>query len=123
MWPLLANLIVLLHLAFAAFAVFGGLLVLRWKQAVWLHVPAAGWAVLVELTGWVCPLTPLGQWLRFQGGERPYRSGFIEQYLLPILYPADLTRSLQVAPGLGLLAMNLTIYSPFLYRLRRRSLL
>ena len=110
-YRLLAEIIVTLHLAFVLFAVFGGFLVLRWKGLRWLHLPAVLWAALNEFAGWVCPLTPLENWLREQSGAPRYHTGFIEHYLIPILYPAALTRDLQIILGTLVLGVNLVIYA------------
>ena len=107
---LAAQLVVLLHLAFILFVVFGALLVLRWPRLAWLHLPAAIWAVLSEFFGAICPLTPWENRLRRIAGESGYSGGFIEEYLLPIIYPAELTRELQIGLGIGVLAMNLLLY-------------
>lgn len=106
----LADLIVVIHLAFVLFAVLGGFLVLKWKRCAWIHVPTVVWAALIEFVGWVCPLTPFENWLRERGGAIAYRSGFVEHYILPLLYPTVLTRSLQIALGLLVLILNLVIY-------------
>jgi hypothetical protein len=92
------------------FAVFGGSLLFRWPRLAWLHLPVVLWAVLVEWAGWVCPLTPLENRLRELGGGTPYYTDFIEHYLLPVLYPARLTRNLQIILGLLVLLINLGIY-------------
>ncbi|KRT69579.1 MAG: hypothetical protein XU15_C0010G0082 [candidate division NC10 bacterium CSP1-5] len=105
-----ADLVVAMHLAFVLFAVLGGFLVARWKRCAWVHAPAFLWAAFIELSGWVCPLTPLENWLRNRGGANGYRAGFIEHYILPVLYPAALTRQLQIALGLLVIAVNLGIY-------------
>jgi Protein of Unknown function (DUF2784) len=118
----LADLILALHLVFVLFVVLGGLLVLRWPRAAWLHVPAAIWGVLIEFTGWICPLTPLENSLRTRGGEAGYNGGFIEHYIQPLLYPAGLTRSTQVVLGSLVLVLNLTAYGIALSRTRRREL-
>lgn len=110
LYRILADLVVILHLAFVVFVLFGGLLVLRWRRVTWLHLPAVVWAAAVEFGGWICPLTPLEIWLRMQGGESGYSSDFIEHYVLPLLYPADLTREVQVVLGAVVLAANLAIY-------------
>ncbi len=115
----LAELVIVIHLAFILFAVLGGLLVLRHKGYALLHLPACLWAALVELAGWLCPLTPLENWLRAQGGGLPYRSGFIERYLLPLIYPSSLTRRLQLLLGFLVLALNLGIYGVVWWRWRR----
>ena len=106
----LADLVLCIHAGFVLFVIFGGLLVLRWRWIAWLHLPAAAWGAFVEFTGWICPLTPLENWLREQGGEGSYRYDFIAQYLLPMLYPGDLTRVLQLLLGTGVVALNAAVY-------------
>ena len=110
MYPLLADLVLIVHLAFVVFVLFGGLLVLRWRGIAWLHLPAAVWSAVVEFTGWICPLTPLENWLREQAGEPGYRSDFVTYYLLPVLYPDDLTRDVQIMLGTAVLAINISVY-------------
>lgn len=117
---LLADLVVVVHLAFVAFVVLGGLLALRWPWVAALHLPAAAWGVLIEFGGWICPLTPLENALRQRGGEAGYSGGFVERYLLSILYPDGLTRGVQVALGLIVLAVNAAVYGWLLARRRRR---
>ena len=95
-YQLLADLVVLVHVAFVVFAVLGGLLAARWRRLVWIHLPAVIWAVIVEFFGWVCPLTPLENWLRRRGGQTGYPSDFIAHYILPVLYPEELTREVQI---------------------------
>jgi hypothetical protein len=115
---LLADLVVGLHLLFVAFVVLGGLLVLRWPRAAWIHLPAAVWGALIEFTGGVCPLTPLEQALRRRAGQVGYHGGFVEHYLLPVLYPAGLTRNVQVVLGALVIAANVTVYALALRRRR-----
>jgi hypothetical protein len=88
----------------------GGFLVLRWRRLMLLHLPAAAWGALIEFQGWICPLTPLENWLRRRGGEAGYGGGFVEHYLLPLLYPSGLTRTVQVVLGLLVIAVNCTLY-------------
>jgi hypothetical protein len=106
----LADTVLVLHLAFVLFAVGGGLLVLYRRSVAWLHVPAAAWAGLISLAGWICPLTPLENHLRHLGGQAGYAGGFIEHYLLSVLYPEGLTRGVQVALGAAVLVLNLVVY-------------
>ncbi|HEV2664533.1 MAG TPA: DUF2784 domain-containing protein [Blastocatellia bacterium] len=106
----LADLVVVLHMAFVLFAALGGFLVFKWRRTAWLHIPAALWAALIEFAGWECPLTPLENWLRRLGGEAGYQTSFIERYLLPVIYPAGFTRSLHTALGVLVLGVNLAIY-------------
>ena len=106
----LADFIVLLHLAFILFVVLGGLLALRWRWVVWIHLPAALWGALVEFLGWLCPLTPLESTLRRAAGSPGYSESFVDRYLLPVVYPSDLTREIQVLLGFGVLAANALVY-------------
>ena len=119
LYSLAADLVLVVHLAFIIFAVFGGILVVRWRWVVFPHLTAAVWAALIEFAGWICPLTPLENWFRRQAGASGYEGGFIEHYLLPIIYPQGLTRGVQVALGALVLALNLGIYAWVLYRVRR----
>lgn len=114
----LADFVVVIHVAFVAFVVFGGLLVLRHPRLAWLHLPAAAWGVMIEFAGWVCPLTPLENAFRMRGGEAGYSGGFIEHYLLPVLYPVGLTRGIQLVLGGIVLALNLAVYGLLLARRR-----
>jgi len=116
----LADLVVVLHLAFVAFVVLGGLLVLRWPRLAWLHVPAAVWGTLIEFAGWVCPLTPLENRLRYLGGEAGYEGGFVERYLLGVLYPEGLTPEAQLALGMLVLVVNGAVYARLWRRRWRR---
>ncbi len=109
-YRLTADLVVLIHLAFILFAALGGLLVLKYRRCALLHLPALVWAVLISLANWVCPLTPLENWLRERGGLLGYETSFIEHYILPVIYPTELTRSLQIFLGLLVLVINLGIY-------------
>ncbi len=88
----------------------------RWKRLAWLHVPAFAWAALIEFRGWICPLTPLEKRLRQLGGEAGYAGGFVEHYLLPLLYPSGLTRELQILLGAFVLLVNVVLYTWILWR-------
>jgi hypothetical protein len=107
---LLADLVVILHVAFVLFVVFGGLLVIRWPRVAWLHLPAAVWGTWIEFAGWICPLTPLENLLRARAGEAAYATSFVEQYVVPVLYPAALTWELQWALGTLVLTINILVY-------------
>ena len=121
-WPhtalLLADAVLFLHLAFVLFVLFGGLLALKWRSVIWFHLPAAAWGAFIEFSGWICPLTPLENWLRRQGGETGYPGDFLSQYLLAVLYPEALTPQIQIVLGTVVLAANLTIYG-WLWRTQR----
>ena len=115
----MADVIVLLHVAFVVFVVLGGLLALRWPRIAWLHVPAVVWGALVEFTGWICPLTPLENRLRRAAGDTSYQGDFIAHYILPALYPNGLTRRDQFVLGGIALAVNVAIYALVVIRHRR----
>jgi hypothetical protein len=115
---LLADLVVAVHVLFVLFVVLGGLLVLRWRWVAYLHIPAALWGAAIELGGWICPLTPLENQLRRQGGGAGYSGDFIEHYILPVLYPSALTRPIQLMLGFIVIGVNLGIYA---YVFRRKS--
>ncbi len=105
-----ADAIVMLHVAFVAFVVFGGVLLIRWRWLLWLHMPAVVWGVTIEFAGWICPLTPLENYLRQRGGAVQYQGEFIEHYIMPLLYPARLTRGIQALLGSLALALNVFVY-------------
>jgi hypothetical protein len=121
-WPstalLLADTVLLLHLAFVLFVLFGGLLALRWRSILWVHPPAVFWGAFVEFSGWICPLTPLENWLRTQGGEGGYERDFIVRYVVSILYPEALTTNIQIVLGVVVVGVNLGIYG-WLWRTHR----
>jgi hypothetical protein len=114
-----ASAVVMVHFAFVAFVLLGGLFVLRWKRIAWLHLPALGWGVFTEFAGIVCPLTPLEVSLWRRAGEAGYEGDFLTHYLMPILYPAHLTRDLQIWLGLAALLPNAVIYGYLLTRTAR----
>lgn len=115
-----ADLLVLVHAAFVAFVVLGGLAVRRWPRLAWAHVPAVIWGVGIEVSGAVCPLTPLEHWLRAQAGQHGYEGDFIARYLLPVLYPAGLTREAQLALGALACLVNAAAYG-WIAAARRRD--
>jgi hypothetical protein len=116
-----ADAVVLLHLAFILFVALGGLLALRWPRVAWAHLPAVIWGTLIELTGWICPLTPLENRLRAAAGDPTYTGGFIDRYIIPIVYPAGLTRGMQLVLAAAVIVVNLFIYGTLVVRRRRRS--
>lgn len=119
-YGLAAELLVAVHLGFVIFVVLGGVAVWRWPRVAWVHVPAVVWGVGIELTGAVCPLTPAEQWLRVQAGVSGYEGDFIAHYLVPVLYPAGLSREMQLVLGGLACAVNLVAYG-WIWTLRRRA--
>lgn len=119
LYRVLADIVLVLHLAFVLFVVLGGLLVWRRPWVAWLHVPAAVWGALIMFAGWICPLTPLENRLRRLGGEAGYEGGFVEEYVLAILYPSGLTRTHQVVLGALVLVLNLAVYAYVVQRQKR----
>ena len=115
---LAADTLVVIHLAFIVFVLVGGFLAWRWRRLVWLHAPAAVWGVLVEIGGWICPLTPWEVALRHRAGLAGYQGGFIEHYVTPIVYPAGLTPAIQFILGGIVLAVNAVAYVGLVRRRR-----
>lgn len=121
LYRILADLVVFVHLMFMVFVVAGGFLLLHRNWLIFLHLPAVIWGVFIEFSGRICPLTPLENHFRRMAGMEGYSSGFIDHYLLPIIYPAGLTREMQIFAGLFVLAINLAAYFLFLRRNLLRS--
>ncbi|MBV8062574.1 MAG: DUF2784 domain-containing protein [Nevskia sp.] len=121
LFHLAAGAVVVFHLCFIAFAVFGGWLVLWRLRCAWLHLPALAWAAWIELSHGICPLTPLENHFRHQAGEAGYSGGFIEHYLLPVIYPPGLEPVDQVSLAALLVVMNLALYAAVIVRWRRRK--
>ncbi len=116
LFQILADLVVIIHFAFVIFVVGGGLFALKWRKAIFLHLPAAIWGALIEFAGWICPLTPLENWLRRQGGARDYPGDFVNHYIMPILYLQGLTRGVQVVLGMLVIVINIVIYGCLVWK-------
>jgi len=119
-WSVLADVLVVVHLAFTAFVIFGGFLTWRWHQLAWVHLPALGWGCWIELSHAICPLTPLENDWRHLAGEAGYREGFLAHYLLRVLYPPGLTWHIQWLLAAALIAVNVIAYAGLLTRRRLR---
>src|SRR6201999_4548244 len=113
-YKLVANAVALLHLGFIVFVILGGFVVLRWRHAMWLHLPAAVWGPAIEFGGWHCPLTLLENWALRKAGEAGYDGGFLAHYLFAVIYPAGLTRGLEIAIGIFVLVVNIALYATVL---------
>jgi hypothetical protein len=118
-YRLSADLIVIVHLGFVLFVLLGGVLLIKWPRLAWLHLPAVAWGAFVEFSGWICPLTPLENWLRTQAGDATYAGDFLFRYLSAILYPEALTHETQVVLGTAVVVVNVAIYG-WLWRTDRR---
>jgi len=116
-YRLLADFVLILHFLFIVFVVFGGLLVLRFPKLALAHIPAACWGAFIELTGRLCPLTGMEVRLRRIAGDAGYSDSFIEHYILPIIYPAGLTRDIQFGLAGAVILINIAIYGIILHRL------
>ena len=117
---LIADILVLFHLLFIIFVIFGGFLVLRWRNIFWLHIPCAIWGVLIEFAGWICPLTPMENHFRQLAGQAGYHGGFIDHYILPVIYPTALTREIQFILGIGVITINLIAYGFVVYHIIKK---
>jgi len=115
-----ADLLVVFHFGFICFVMLGGLLAFRWRGIIYCHIPAVLWGIGIELTGGICPLTPWENRLRRMAGGEGYDGGFIENYLLSVIYPEGLTRDVQIALGLFVLVVNAAVYIT-LFRLKLKQ--
>jgi len=114
---LAADAVLVVHAAFIVFVVLGGLLVFRFRKLMWVHLAAVAWGAIIEISGWICPLTPLENALRRSAGGIGYSEGFVEHYLSAMVYPPGLSRNTQVGLGVGVVVVNALIYG--LIRRRR----
>ncbi|MOA05038.1 hypothetical protein D3C78_1246180 [compost metagenome] len=119
LYHLAASATLLLHLAFILFVMLGAFLLLRWPRLAWLHLPAAAWGAYIEFSHGICPLTPLENRLRRLAGDEGYAGGFIEHYLVPVIYPGNLTEQMQLLFGAIVIALNGALYAWLLLRRRR----
>ena len=121
MYQFLADSVLVVHFLFIVFVLGGGLLVLRWPRLAWLHLPMVAWGVMVEMMGWICPLTPLENHFRALAGAEVYSGDFIQRYCLPLIYPEGLTPQIQMLLGLVVLVLNGAIYAALIRRRWRRN--
>ena len=110
LFRLCADLVLVVHFGFILWVLFGGLLALRWRRVAWVHLPVVAYGAAIEFVGWTCPLTPLENYLRARAGGTGYGGGFVEHYLLPVIYPSGLTESVQIVLGSTVLVVNAVIY-------------
>jgi hypothetical protein len=116
----LADGVVVLHLAFILFVVLGGLAIPAWPRTAWVHLPCVFWGAMVELAGWICPLTPLENLLRGRAGQGPYEGDFVIRLIEPVIYPHWLTREIQLVLGTLVVLVNLCVYGVVAHRIRHR---
>ncbi len=116
-----ADFVLVTHFAFIVLVVAGGLMVFRYAWFAWIHLPAACWGAFVELTGRICPLTTLENYLRVRAGQEGYADSFVEHYIFPVIYPAGLTRNIQLVLAGMIIAVNVIIYATILLRKKRQK--
>ena len=122
LYSLTADILILIHLSFICFVLIGGFLALKWKWLIFLHIPCIIWAVLIEFYGWICPLTPFEQQLRQAGGEAGYSGGFIDHYIVSIIYPSGLTHKMQLFLGILVILINIAAYALVVIHYRKRRI-
>ena len=122
MWyRILADTVLVVHLAFIVFIMLGGVLALRWRWIPWIHLPSVVYGALIEFIGWTCPLTPLEWYLRRQAGQVGYEESFVGHYLVPLIYPAGYTYGLRMALGSAVVVVNVVVYAVYITRMRREG--
>ena len=120
LFRILADILVVIHGCFVLFVVLGGLLALKRPKVAWIHIPACIWGALIEFQRWICPLTPLEKWLRVKAGQAGYSGGFVQHYLVPLIYPAGLTEQTATVLGLLVVVVNVAVYACVVMKYRRR---
>jgi len=110
LYQLLASAVAIIHFAFILFVIGGGFLLLYWPKLMWIHLPAAIWGVAIEMMGWYCPLTAIEKWLLQRAGREGYSGGFVSHYIFALIYPAGLTRTIELALGVIVLVVNVSVY-------------
>ena len=119
-YRLLADFVVILHLAFIVFVILGGIIIIWWRKAGWIHLPSVVWAGWIEFSGGICPLTPLENWLRIQGGQATYPVDFVDKYIMPLVYPPGLTRGIQIGLAAIVIFINGLLYGYLYLSWKRR---
>ena len=120
MHELAADIILIIHFLFILFVIFGALLFFIVKKIVFIHIPAIIWGSYIELTHSICPLTYLENWFLHKANLTTYSEGFIQNYLVPIVYPINLTKDLQIFLGIGLIVINIVIYAFIFNKLKKK---
>ena len=121
MHELAADIILIIHFLFILFVIFGALLLFVEKKIVFIHIPAIIWGSYIELTHSICPLTYLENWLLQKANLTTYSEGFIQYYLVPIVYPTNLTKDIQIYLGIGLIVINIVIYAFILGKMKKNA--
>jgi len=119
-YRLFAELVVITHFAFVVFVVLGGFLIFAWRKAIWLHIPAVLWSAWIELSGGICPLTPLENWLWIKAGQASYPNDFVGNYILPLIYPEGLTRAKQLILATIVIFVNILVYG-YIFLIRNQG--
>lgn len=115
-YQILADITIIIHFLFILYVGLGGLVVLKWNWTAFIHIPAAAWGALIMFMGWICPLTYVENDLRQLAGQDGYSEGFIEHYIIPLIYPETLTRELQIGVGIFVLVLNVVVYTVLVKR-------
>ena len=121
MYELAADIILIIHFLFILFVIFGALLLFVEKKIVFIHIPAIIWGSYIELTHSICPLTYLENWLLQKANLTTYSEGFIQYYLVPIVYPTNLTKDIQIYLGISLIVINIVIYAFIFGKMKKNS--
>ncbi len=119
MYEIAADLILIIHFTFVLFVVFGALLIFASIKIIFIHIPAVIWGSYIELTNSICPLTYLENWFLHKANLTTYSEGFIQNYLVPIVYPMNLTKDLQIYLGIALIVLNIIVYVLIINKLKK----
>lgn len=118
-YRLAADTMMIAHLLYIVFVIVGGFLAFRARRVLWLHVPAVLWAIYVQYVGRVCPLTTWEKGFRDLAGEAGYEGGFVEHYIVPIIYPPDMPVAMHLVLGTLVILINAGVYAALIAHARR----
>jgi len=121
MHELAADIILIIHFAFILFVIFGALLFFVTTKIIFIHLPSLIWGSYIELTSSICPLTYLENWFLHKANLTTYSEGFIQNYLVPIVYPTNLTKDTQIYLGIALIVINIVLYAFIFSKMKEKN--
>jgi len=115
-YKLAADSVVLIHFLWIVFLIFGAFIGIRYRIVKILHIAALGFALILQIFGWYCPLTYLEIWLRQRHDPLlTYSASFIIHYVEKLIY-------IDLSPGvIFVLTVILVSTSAYIYSVRKEK--
>ena len=108
-FQLLAAGVLMLHLLWILWVIFGCLLTRRRRLLAWFHIASLIYSIVIEVGAWPCPLTWAEQWAERRAGMAAYEEDFLIHYLEAVVYP-DVPYALLVVCAVAVCVFNLGVY-------------